>query len=51
MRPGASGCALEEHRFRDVLAHQTGGVTEAVLHCGCADVMTATAVFEVESRP
>jgi hypothetical protein len=48
--PGAAGGLLEEHRLRDELARQLGGITEAKLRYGRADVMTASAVFEVESR-
>ncbi len=49
-RPGMAGGALEEHRLRDRLAAQLGGITEAVLPFGRADVMTGSLVFEVESR-
>jgi hypothetical protein len=46
--PGASAVRLPEHRLRDALAHQLGGITEAVLPYGRADVLTAESVFEVE---
>lgn len=46
--PGTSRCTLTEHYLRDELAHQLHGATEATLPYGRADVMTATAVFEVE---
>jgi hypothetical protein len=47
--PGTAGGQLEEHRLRDKLAAQLGGITEACLPYGRADVLTATAVFEVET--
>lgn len=47
--PGASGIVHPEHQLRDELARQVGGVTEAVLPYGRADVMTEKLVFEVES--
>jgi hypothetical protein len=46
--PGASAVTLTEHHLRDALARQLGGITEACLPYGRADVMTPTAVFEVE---
>jgi hypothetical protein len=46
--PGAAHGRLLEHQLRDKLAAQLGGITEAVLPYGRADVLTATAVFEVE---
>lgn len=46
--PGTAAIVHEEHRLRDVLAAQLGGITEAVLPFGRADVLTANAVFEVE---
>lgn len=48
--PGAAHGHLLEHQLRDKLAAQLYGVTEAVLPYGRADVLTATAVFEVEPR-
>src|SRR5487761_1268337 len=47
-QPGTAGGQLEEHRLRDKLAAQLHGITEAVLPYGRADVLTASAVFEVE---
>jgi hypothetical protein len=47
-RPGHSASTLLEHKLRDVLARSLGGITEAVLPYGRADVMTTTRVFEVE---
>ncbi len=47
--PRTAGGRLEEHRLRDKLAAQLGGITEAVLPYGRADVLTTTAVFEVET--
>jgi len=47
-QPGTSGATLLEHELRDRLAGQLGGITEAVLPYGRADVLTASAVFEVE---
>jgi hypothetical protein len=41
---------VEEYRVRDDLARQLGGLTEAALPLGFADVLTSTAVFEVEPR-
>lgn len=46
--PGTAGGQLLEHRLRDKLAAQIGGITEAVLPYGRADVLTAQSVFEVE---
>lgn len=46
--PGTASARLEEHRLRDKLAFQLGGITEANLPYGRADVLTTTAVFEVE---
>lgn len=46
--PGAAGGRLLEHRLRDRLAAQLGGITEANLPYGRPDVLTAKAVFEVE---
>lgn len=46
--PGMAGGRLLEHRLRDELAAQLGGITEATLPYGRPDVLTATAVFEVE---
>jgi hypothetical protein len=46
--PGTAGGQLEEHRLRDKLAAQLHGITEACLPYGRADVLIATAVFEVE---
>jgi len=46
--PGTASARLEEHRLRDKLASQLGGITEANLPYGRADVLTTTAVFEVE---
>ena len=43
-----AGGQLLEHRLRDKLAAQLGGITEANLPYGRPDVLTATAVFEVE---
>jgi hypothetical protein len=42
--------AVEEHHVRDDLARQVGGLIEARLPLGFADVVTGQAVFEVESR-
>lgn len=42
--------AIPEYRVRDELARQLDGVIEARLPLGFADVVTATAVFEVEPR-
>jgi hypothetical protein len=50
-KPGMAGVTLEEHRLRDALARQLGGITEACLPYGRADVMTGAAVFEVETAP
>jgi hypothetical protein len=47
--PGMAGGRLEEHRLRDNLAAQVHGITEACLPYGRADVLTATAVYEVET--
>jgi hypothetical protein len=47
--PGTAGGRLEEHRLRDKLAAQLRGITEACLPYGRADVLTATAVYEVET--
>jgi hypothetical protein len=47
-RPGLSAATIPEHVLRDQLAKQVQGVTEASLSYGRADVLTATAVFEVE---
>lgn len=47
--PGMSACTLKEHVLRDLLADQLHGITEACLPYGRADVMTAAAVFEVET--
>lgn len=41
---------VHEYRVRDDLARQVGGLTEAHLPLGFADVLTAQAVFEVEPR-
>lgn len=38
-----------EHLLRDELARQIRGITEAQLEFGRADILTADAVFEVES--
>ena len=47
--PAGMACGqLLEHRLRDKLAAQLGGITEANLPYGRPDVLTATAVFEVE---
>lgn len=46
--PGASAVTLPEHDLRDRLAKQLGGITEASLPFGLADVLTANTVFEVE---
>lgn len=46
--PGRSAVTLTEHRLRDELAEKLGGATEVSLPYGRADVMTETAVFEVE---
>jgi hypothetical protein len=46
--PGAAGGQLLEHRLRDKLATQLGGITEAQLPYGRADVLTKDTVFEVE---
>jgi hypothetical protein len=46
--PGAAGGQLLEHRLRDNLATQLGGITEAQLPYGRADVLTKDTVFEVE---
>jgi hypothetical protein len=46
--PGMAGGQLLEHRLRDKLAAQLDGITEANLPYGRPDVLTATAVFEVE---
>lgn len=46
--PGLSAVTLREHELRDVLARQIGGVTEASLGYGRADVLTSAVVFEVE---
>jgi hypothetical protein len=46
--PGTAHGRLLEHQLRDKLAAQLGGITEAVLPYGRADVLTNTAVFEVE---
>ena len=48
-KPGMAGVTLEEHLLRDALARQLGGITEACLPYGRADVMTGAAVFEVET--
>jgi hypothetical protein len=45
---GMAGGQLLEHRLRDKLAAQLGGITEANLPYGRPDVLTASAVFEVE---
>jgi hypothetical protein len=54
LRARRQGCpateTVEEHRVRDDLARQVGGLTEAVLPLGFADVATSQAVFEVEPR-
>jgi hypothetical protein len=47
--PGCAGVTVTEHRLRDELASQLRGITEASLPYGRADVMTAAAVFEVET--
>ena len=41
---------VQEYRVRDDLARQVGGLTEANLPLGFADVVTGQAVFEVEPR-
>jgi hypothetical protein len=46
--PGAAGGQLLEHRLLDKLATQLGGITEAQLPYGRADVLTKDTVFEVE---
>lgn len=46
--PGAAGGQLLEYRLRDNLATQLGGITEAQLPDGRADVLTKDTVFEVE---
>ena len=46
--PGSAGGQLLEHRLRDELATQLGGITEAQLPYGRADVLTKDTVFEVE---
>lgn len=46
--PGAAGGQLLERRLRDKLATQLGGITEAQLPYGRADVLTKDTVFEVE---
>jgi hypothetical protein len=46
--PGMAGGQLLEHRLRDKLAAQLGGITEANMPYGRPDVLTATTVFEVE---
>jgi hypothetical protein len=46
--PGAASGQLLEHRLRDNLATQLGGITEAQLPYGRADVLTKDTVFEVE---
>lgn len=46
--PGEYPVTLLEHDLRDALATQTGGVTEATLTYGRADIMTTTFAFEVE---
>jgi hypothetical protein len=46
--PGTSAATIEEHRLRDALAREVHGITEAVLPYGRADVLTASAVYEVE---
>jgi hypothetical protein len=48
-RPGCAGVTITEHWLRDELASQLCGITEALLPYGRADVLTATAVFEVEA--
>lgn len=48
-QPGVAAVTLHEHELRDELAAQLGGITEASLSYGRADVMTAAAVFEVET--
>ena len=47
--PGTARGRLLEHKLRDKLAAQLGGITEANLPYGRPDVLTATAVFEVEA--
>ncbi len=46
--PGRSAITLLEHALRDELATTVGGVTEASLGYGRADVLTADTAFEVE---
>jgi hypothetical protein len=47
--PGVAVATLPEHELRDRLARQLRGITEAVLPYGRADVLTKSAVFEVET--
>lgn len=47
--PGVASTTLPEHELRDRLARQLNGITEAVLPYGRADVLTKSAVFEVET--
>lgn len=46
--PGGSAVTLDEHDLRDELARLVGGITEARLPYGVADVLTKQLVFEVE---
>jgi hypothetical protein len=55
MLPGYAGSSREEHRLRDKLAHQLRATTKAITEARLpfhlsADVMTESAVFEVEPR-
>lgn len=54
LRARRHGCpateTVEEHQLRDDLARQLGGVTEADVPLGFADMATRKAVFEVEPR-
>lgn len=47
-KPGLAAATLTEHILRDRLAEQIGGVTEANLGYGRADVLTAELAIEVE---
>jgi hypothetical protein len=47
--PGGAAVTLHEHELRDELASQLGGIAEVSLSYGRADVITGTAVFEVQT--
>lgn len=47
-RPGGAAISHLEHELRDELARQVGGLTEANLGYGRADVLTSDRAFEVE---